>query len=246
MPFLILSVIIQVAFIIHVLRNGRNTTWIWIIMLLPMAGVIAYFIMEILPDLTNSRKGRQAQRKIKTIVDPNREINDARREFEIAATNANALRLADACMEKKLYQEAKDLYAQCLRGLNVDDADTMFKLARAKFALGNYLEVKQGLDGIREKNPNYRNQEAHLLYARALNGLNESDAAEHEFEALHSYFSGPEASYYYAKFLKEKNRNEQPQNVLKEILVKADRSGQHYKTLHSEYLKRAKQLIRTT
>ena len=39
MSFLIISLIIQVAFIVHVIKTGRNTLWIWVLIsLLAMPG----------------------------------------------------------------------------------------------------------------------------------------------------------------------------------------------------------------
>lgn len=64
MPFFILSVIIQVLLIVHIVKTGRNTTWIWIVVLLPAAGAIAYFIVEILPELMGGRSARKAKKKL--------------------------------------------------------------------------------------------------------------------------------------------------------------------------------------
>ncbi|OIO72489.1 MAG: hypothetical protein CO186_03685 [Zetaproteobacteria bacterium CG_4_9_14_3_um_filter_49_83] len=59
MPLIVLSVLLQVAFIVHIAKTGRSTYWIWIVLMLPLAGSIAYFIVELLPELTpNSAKDR--------------------------------------------------------------------------------------------------------------------------------------------------------------------------------------------
>ena len=49
MPLFILSILIQVALVIHIVKTGRSTTWIWIVVMLPVAGSIAYFVLEGLP-----------------------------------------------------------------------------------------------------------------------------------------------------------------------------------------------------
>ncbi len=58
MPILILSAILQVALVVHIIKTGRSTTWIWIVVMLPLAGSIAYLLLEVLPDLM---AGRQAE-----------------------------------------------------------------------------------------------------------------------------------------------------------------------------------------
>ena len=50
-----LPIILTVLLIIHVIRTGRNTLWIWLIIFLPLAGGIAYTIVELIPELSRSR-----------------------------------------------------------------------------------------------------------------------------------------------------------------------------------------------
>jgi len=206
MPFFILSILIQVGLVLHIVKSGRSTTWIWIVVMLPMAGSIAYFILEILPDLTNSRAGRSAQRKVTSVVNPNKSINAAAEKYSNAQTVETSMRLAEECMKKGLYSDARDLYQKCLVGIHKNDPDLMIGLARTEFELGRYDEVKSILDALIESNPQYKNQNAHLLYARALEGSNRVSEASHEYEVLHGYFSGPEATYYYAMFFKAQNQ----------------------------------------
>ncbi|MEJ0008406.1 MAG: hypothetical protein WDM77_19110 [Steroidobacteraceae bacterium] len=63
--YLALPIILEVLLVIHVLKTGRNTLWIWLIIFLPMAGGIAYVIVELIPELSRSRDapGDATQRK---------------------------------------------------------------------------------------------------------------------------------------------------------------------------------------
>ncbi|SMF47873.1 hypothetical protein SAMN02745866_03087 [Alteromonadaceae bacterium Bs31] len=240
MPFFIISLLIQVALVIHIVKTGRNTTWIWIVVMLPLAGSIAYFILEVLPELSNSRTGRRAGRKVRSSLNPNKDISSAARQYSMSDTVENSIRLADECLRKGLFVEARELYQKCLKGLHADDPNLMFGLAKSEFGAENYYETKEILDKLIALNPDYKNQDAHLLYARALEKLGDLDGAKHEYEALHDYYSGPEASYYYAVFLKSQNQMEQAQKILLEIMNTAKYSGKHYSTLHKETLKMVK------
>ena len=42
--FFILSIVIQVILIVHVIKTGRNTIWIWVLALLSIPGAIAYLV----------------------------------------------------------------------------------------------------------------------------------------------------------------------------------------------------------
>ncbi len=55
--FFVLSLVIQALLIIHVIKTGRNTIWIWVLALLSYAGVIAYVAAELIPELLRSRSG---------------------------------------------------------------------------------------------------------------------------------------------------------------------------------------------
>jgi len=56
----ILSIAIQAALIVHVIKTGRNMLWIWAIALLPLVGSIAYGAVEILPEVMGGRTARRA------------------------------------------------------------------------------------------------------------------------------------------------------------------------------------------
>lgn len=243
MPILILSILIQVAIVIHIVKTGRNTTWIWIVVMLPMAGAIAYLVLEVLPELYSSRAGRSASKKVQGVVKPNKDINAAAVNYYASDTVKNSMRLAEQCYEKGLFSDAKELYIKCLIGPHSDDPHLMFGLARSDFELRNYSEVKSNLDKLIELNPGYKNPDAHLLYARTLEKLNEVAAALHEYEALHNYYAGPEASFYFAMFLKFQNQSEKANAIFREIIRIAETSGKHYRSTHGDLIRQAKSEI---
>jgi hypothetical protein len=49
MLFYILPILIQVGLVVHVIKTGRNTIWIWVLVLLPGVGSLAYLVVEVLP-----------------------------------------------------------------------------------------------------------------------------------------------------------------------------------------------------
>ena len=240
MPFIILSVILQVLFVIHVVKTGRNTTWIWIIVTLPLAGSIAYFILEVLPDIAATKTGRAAKRKVSDALNPDRDINAAASSYAANDSVQNAVHLANECLKKELYDEAKELFQKCLTGVHEHDPDLMHGLAASEYGLENYEEVKAILDRLIEENPEYRNQEAHLLYAKALDNMGDEKKAMEEFEILHSYYSGPEPTFHLAMLYRKRGDDAKSQELLKGIIQRADMSGGHYDSLHKEWIKKAK------
>ena len=241
MPLLILSAIVQIALVVHVIKTGRNTTWIWVVMLLPLAGSVAYLLLELGPDLMSSRSGKSAQRKIQSVVNPNGGLNHATAQLQQTDTVENAIRVAEECYDKRLYEDAQQLLQRALTGAYSDDPLLMFRLAACHFELGQYTECKTLLDQLIEQNSDYKNQEAHLLYARTLVALDDSDKAIHEFDALEQYYTGPDAKFYYGQLLKQQQKYAQALPLFESIVAASEQSGRHYKSLHKDIVRQAKE-----
>ncbi len=70
MAYLILSYLIQALLIVHVIKTGRNFIWIWVLLLLPVAGPLAYLAVEMIPDFFRSRTAQRTARGFKKAIDP--------------------------------------------------------------------------------------------------------------------------------------------------------------------------------
>jgi hypothetical protein len=244
MPLLIISIALQVVLVVHIVQTGRNTRWIWIIVMLPIAGSIAYLMIEVLPGLSNSQAGRSARKTVSGTVNPNKGLNQAAIELEAADTVQNSVRLAEELTGKKMYADAKAMYERCLKGMHATDPYILCGLAKTEFGLGNFEATRKVLDTLIEHNPEFKNAEAHLLYARALEGSGDGKAALHEYEALHEYFPGPEASFHYASLSQELGNQELAQTLFSAIVKRAKASGKHYNATHKEWVQKAKSRAR--
>lgn len=240
MPLIILSIIVQVVLVIHVVKTGRNTNWIWIVVMLPVAGSIAYFILEVLPGLMSGAGARKTKAKLRNSINPNESIKEAAHNLNIADTVANTLRLAQECLQKEQFADARDLFTKCLTGIHENDPDIMTGLAQAEFGLNNFSECKNLLDRLIEKNPDYKNSEAHLLYARSVESLGDVPQALEEYATLAGYYPGPEAGYRYALLLQQNGEHEKAGKVLDDLLHTAEISGKHYNSRHQHWINLAK------
>ncbi|WP_196137198.1 tetratricopeptide repeat protein [Aliikangiella sp. G2MR2-5] len=244
MPIFILGILIQVAFVIHVVKTGRSTTWIWIIVMLPLAGSIAYFLLEVLPNLSRSRTGRSATKKIVNTLNPNKSINQATDNFEVADTVDNSMRLADELMTKGMFKEALELYQRCLKGIHKTDPYIMSRCARAQFETGDYNGSKKMLDGLIEANPDFKDADCHLLYARSLEKLGDTDGATKEYEVLVDYTTSPESAYHYAMMSRELGQSQKAKELLSILVKKSATQGKHYQSLHGEWIKKSKNTLK--
>ncbi len=240
MLFVILSYAIQLGLVVHVLKTGRNMTWIFILLFFPAIGGLAYFIVELLPELTGSRTARNLGRSMSKAVNPNKDLQQAAQNLAVADTVQNAMRLAEECLDKGRYAEARDLYAARLKGVHEDDPALLHGLARAQFGLGDHAAVIATLDKLKEANPGYRSPEAHLLYARAQDESGHREQAEEEYEALCGYYPGPEPFVRLGLLLKADGRADRARECFQRVLDESRIAGKHYNTLHKDWVATAR------
>lgn len=117
------------------------------------------------------------------------------------------------------------------------DPHLMFGLVQAPFGAGRAADVRCILNDLISKNPDYKNPDAHLLYARSLERLGELVAARHEYEVLESYFSGSGACYHYGRFLKVQGEPVKAGVLVEAILTRARRVGSLYRDIHATWIK---------
>ena len=170
-------------------RPGRNTTWVFILIFAPLIGALAYFIVELLPEWSNSRGARGARRNLSRALNPDRDLRAASDRLALADTPQNAITLADECMRKGRFAEAKELYQRALKGIHAEDPVLLLGVAKAQFELGDHSGAIQSLDELKAKNPAHTSADGHLLYARAKEQSGALAEAIEEYEALVNYFS---------------------------------------------------------
>ena len=240
MPLIALSIVVQLALVVHIIKTGRNTTWVFIVLFFPLIGSLAYFIIELLPELTNTRTARTAQRSLTKAVDPDKALREASEQYELARTAQNAMTLAREHLERSNFSAAKELYERSLSGVHNDDPDLLLGLAQAHFGLAEYADALRCLDTLKDKNPGKTTQDGHLLYARALAVQGRIDDALHEYQALVDYCSGPEPSCRLGSLLKAQGRLDEARVLFESVLARSKTAGKHYNTLYRDWIALAK------
>ncbi|MEQ1754238.1 MAG: tetratricopeptide repeat protein [Micropepsaceae bacterium] len=235
MPILILAeVLIQAACIYHASQRGTIFPWIYVIMI-PGIGPVAYFLFEILPDTAKTRRGQKVVTDLRTVLDPDREFRERRAEAELTQAPATKAAFAEECARRGMHDEAVTMYRSALSGTFADDAHLMLGLARAQIGKCDCAGCQQTLDQLRAKNPDFNSPEGHLLYARALEGLNKDAEALHEYEALSGYYPGLEAKVRHALYLQKLGRVEQSRPMLETIVANFKRLPRHAQELNRDW-----------
>jgi hypothetical protein len=237
---LILSLVIQGALIVHVIRTGRNQIWILAIALLPVVGPLAYVVTEILPEFLGGRSARRAGAGVRKMIDPNRDLRRAAAEVEISGNVDARRRLADELLERDQFSEAIEVYRGGLKGIFEFDPTLLLGLARAQFGNQDFAGARTSLETLRQQNPDFKSADANLLYARVLESQDALEEAEREYAQAAPGFPGAEAKFRYGLLLKRRGKLQEARTQFKDLLDGAKLGPAHYRRAQGEWLERAR------
>jgi len=241
MPYYLVIVVLQIICVIHVIKTGRNQIWIWVLVLLSMAGIAAYLIAELLPDLLGGRSARRFASGTTRRLDPKRNARRRAADLDMAETAENKRLLAEEYLELGQFDDAADLYQSALRGPHADDPTLLLGLADAEYRRGNHQAALDALDRLREADPASQSTEGHLIYASSLEGLGRDAEALFEYAAITAYFPGEEARCRYALLLQKTGQSGLAQQLFREILKRAARGTGRYRREQRRWIDIARQ-----
>lgn len=244
MPILILSAIVQIGLIIHAVKTGRPTYWVFIILIAPGIGSLAYAIVELLPELSGNHRARSAVRTVRKSLNPGGDLRRREKELKLSGSVDATRHLAAELMGAGRYQEAVDHYQGALSGLYKDDPDLLLGLATAQFSSDQFEDARQTLDRLIETNPDFRSSEGHLLYARSVEACGDTEKARDEYAAVVAYYAGAEARIRFGRFLETQGDNQAALEEYEEIMTAADLAPRHYKQAQKIWINEAKAGIR--
>ena len=218
MPYLIVSIACQIICVIHAIKHGRNQVWIMLIVFVPLVGCIAYFVVEVMPDLRNDRTVRTARAKAAAAMDPRRQVRAARDALDLADTAASRLKLADALVAVGEHAEAVPVYREAIRMTAGDpDVRTQGKLARALYETGQGAEALALLDAIDPPLGQSERDSQQLLRGKILEHLGRKDEALALYEDVVTRMPGEEARCRYAALLLDQGYDRKAVAVLEEV-----------------------------
>lgn len=233
--FLFGPILLEVICIVHAVRSGRMFPWIFIIFFLPLVGSLAYLAVEVLPDIMRGRRAAQFTSNVRTIANPYGSLRQAERNAEMVGSVASRRALADQYVAHGRYGDAVALYQGLLEGQFRDDPALLNGLARAQFLSGDGAGAQASLDALQKVDPNFASEDAHMIYARALEMQGKDREALDEYRKLARYFAGEEARARYAMMLQKLDATDEARAVFQEIVKSLDGAPRHYRRAQKEW-----------
>ncbi|MDN3640738.1 hypothetical protein QWY82_18210 [Simiduia curdlanivorans] len=218
MPLFIIIMLLQVLLIVHAMKTGRNTLWIWVLLMAPMIGGLAYLIVELLPAWSSSNSAQKARKKVRDITDPHRDFRLAQDNLKRNETIQNLVNMAKECAGKGLYKDAEMFYERALKGIYQTDPILLEGLAGVQLLDQRYEDCKRTLNSLIQHNPNFRSKTGHVMYAQCLYHLKDIDGASEEFEALKKYHATALVKYHLGEIRHRQNRPTDALNEFRSII----------------------------
>jgi len=237
--------LLEVVCIVHAAKTGRFMPWGFIILFIPGFGMLAYVLIELLPEWFGSAQGQQTRQRVVSTLDPGKHYRLLTDQLAVADTIANRAALAEECLTLGKFAEAAQHYDHILALPMGDEAIYALGKARAQFGLGDAQAAVATLDGLRQRWPDYQSAEGHLLYARALEGSGRTDDALYEYQAVANYFPGAEAKVRYGLLLANAGRRDEARVVLTDVLTQLKRAPKYVRRREAEWIGLADKALRS-
>jgi hypothetical protein len=228
-PLGLLSLGLLVLCVVHAIRTGNIFPWIYVMVFLPGIGPLIYFFMVIVPSLVRGRGAQRIARGAARAIDPNKDYRAAMRDVEMVGSVDAKRALAEQLMQRGQYADAAELYRSALTGQFAADPALLVGIARAQFLSGDGAAAQASLDALQQADPKFVSEEAHMIYARALELQGRNDEAAEEYKRLVPYCAGEEARTRYAMLLDRIGRGGEAQALYRQVTKNLDGAPSRYR-----------------
>ena len=241
MPFLLIVawLLLLALCVTHLVKTGRDRIWLTILLILPLAGSLAYLAVEVIPDLLRGEDARKLRKKIDKALDPEKDLRDRQAEAAIKDTTDAKMRYAEELAQTGRFDDAIAAYRSCLTGLFAHDPVILLAIARLQFGLNRFGDTIATLDEIQDYNPEFKSAEGHLIYARALEGRGDIAEAKEAYAAVAAYYPGAEARARYALLLSRMGETAAARAEFKQIVDGARLAPHHALAMNREWIELA-------
>lgn len=212
--FYYLTIFLQAICVIHCLRKGTQTSWIWLIVFVPLVGCIAYIVLEII----NRNTVHQLQSGVRNTFYPAGRIRKLEKQLQFSDTFNNRVLLADAYLAAGNTEKAIALYEASLTGAFDENEHVLSQLVIAYFQVQRYEDAIRVAKKV-SKTPQFTRSHARVLYTIALYKTGNTNLAEKEFLAMKTKYSGFEARYEYGRFLLQEQRPIEARKILTDMVA---------------------------
>ena len=233
----------QLALVVHVFKTGRPYWWFMVLMMAPGIGGIAYFLIEVMPDLRGppSRGGARGSWKPRAW-----RIRDLRTELEETDTVKLRLALASELLANDEADAARAEAEACLQGVFRDDPHTLAAVARYRLEAGQASEALAALEKINTRADRMLAQEVAVMRGRALVATGRHDEAQVVLRAAATTHIGEEARYFLAVSLRASGAAAEAREIWNDIRKRFRRANRGWRRAEKRWFTLAGERLKET
>ncbi len=237
--FYIITILLQGICVYHCVRRGRQNTWIWLIVFLPVIGCLIYFFTEII----TGREVQKMQSGVGTVFNPGGRIKRLEENIKFSDAFENKVALADAYLDAGQTKKAIELYEWSLQGNFEENEYVLSQLIIAYSRVNRFEEIIPLAKKI-YKRPQFARSKAHIVYAMALEYTGNSEQAEAEFKTMKARFSNFESRYQYGLFLLRAGRREEARQLFMQMVDEVSHLSSQERSYNRAWIAQAKDELR--
>lgn len=233
-----LNILVALFFAVHVVRNGQPLYWLLILFIFPLLGSLVYFFAIYLPNSRLPQGARKVASVAVQVLDPHRELREARAAYDYTPTAQNRMRLASAQLEAGDAQAAAGTYEACLQGAFASDLEIRMGAARAWLECERGAEALTHLEFIRRTDIHFRPESVALLTARALAQSGRQVEAKAEFDDAMTRYGSFETRAEYAIWALQQGDTILSERLCQDIDSAAKRWSRHTREMYAPLMAR--------
>lgn len=240
-----IHIIIAIFFAVHVVRTGRSLFWLFILFSFPLFGSVVYCLVEYLPGSKINRGVSGAAVIAGKLLDPAKEIRDARAALDLSPSAQNQMRLANALLGRGETAEAVTYFDACLAGPFGTDSEVRFSAASAKLQNGQAQQALELAQTLIDKCPDYLLERAMLLLAKAYAATGDHTAAGEQFSAALTRFGSIDVRGHYAVWAAETGDLATAEKLYAELAQAEKHWTAHARTINKPLLQKVESALAT-
>lgn len=202
---------------IHVVRTGREMTWLWFFIIGPLIGPAFYLFAVLVPEWMGGGTARRMGRAAQVAIDPERDYRNALRALEDTPTVGNRMKVAQAAGALGRWRDAEAQWALCGDGQWGDDPAVLMGHALALLEIENYTEALKKLEKLKAQGREGETPTVALAFARAYEGLGRNHEADAAYRFAADRVPGLEAGGRYVAFMAKIGRRADAEIGLEEL-----------------------------
>jgi hypothetical protein len=216
-PGFLVSLVVSILLCWHAVKTGRDSMWLWIVIMFQPIGGLVYIALNIVPDIVGGTTARRLSSAARETLDPHREYREAKQACDDTPTVRNQSRLATAAAHMGRHAEAEALFRAAAQGVHADDPVLLLGLANALLELQRPADALEVLDRLGKDEAHGRTPAAAMALGRAYEALGRIPEADTAFQWAAERLPGFEALARYAAFMARNGRRDDARDLVDEM-----------------------------